>query len=128
MSVDEIEKIKEVMNTHFEGRKNYDHATILKVWNAEAIWVGAPENKLLKLTTSHWIDFCQNYQKDPTEEITFELTNIDVTRTTACVKTLMTVDNSRGIQKYQEYFILLKIDDNWEIIAQAFHSEFTTKH
>lgn len=116
MSDDDIAQIKATLQHYIDGAKAGKGALMKPAFHDDATIFGYIGSDLFCGPIQKLFDW--NDQNGPASDIVTDIAAIDVEGTVATVR--LESDNWTGL-KFTDFFTLLKVDGQWQIINKVFH-------
>ncbi|MFX1369394.1 MAG: nuclear transport factor 2 family protein [Promethearchaeota archaeon] len=120
--IEEMEKVRETVNTYLEAVKHKDWDKFQESWHSEARMSFLRGGKVHSVPRSFWEDWCKN-PIDPKEKRTSSIASIDVTGNIAASKVVVLREASGERTILTDYLTLIQEDNRWLIIAKTYTSK-----
>lgn len=119
--IEEMEKVRETVNTYLEAVKHKDWNKFQESWHIEARMSFVRAGEVHSVPRSFWEDWCKS-PIDSEEKRTSTIALIDVTGNIALAKViaLRETPNERNI--LTDYLTLLLDEGKWAIISKSYTS------
>ena len=119
MNVQEIEDIKKLLETYFEGNKEINAKKILSTWHKDAKIIST--EKIVGM--DGWVEFEEYYMKKLNKTkwaIDFEIVSLDVFKGCAIVRVDVKYKVDQEVFGETQFLNLLKDDKGWLIYSKIF--------
>lgn len=120
--IEELEKIRETVNTYLEAVTHKDWNKFQESWHPEARMSFVRDGEVHSVPRSFWKDWCEN-PIDSEEKRTSTIASIDVTGNIAAAKVIALRETPGERMLLIDYLTLLHEDDNWLIISKSYTSK-----
>ncbi len=124
--MNELERIKETILTYVNGVVEFDFSKAENSWHPEGLKISyEKENQNLSKRTI--LETRPNLDNDEIELMKKRVSqkgtiiSVDVTGIAASVKLVWNYRNAEEAREITDYILLLKIDDDWKIVAKVFN-------
>jgi hypothetical protein len=117
ISTKDYEDVVETVKKYVEGLRTGSVATISNAFNKDAVMYGYTNGVLLGGPIDNLYDFVE--KNGTALDIKTHLDVLAITPTTAVVRVDMEKDAIEA--NYTDFHTLIKIKDNWQIIAKVYH-------
>ncbi|MFW9862804.1 MAG: nuclear transport factor 2 family protein [Candidatus Thorarchaeota archaeon] len=119
--IEEIENVRETVNTYLEAVKHKDWNKFQESWHSEARMSFVRDGEVNSVPRSFWEDWCKN-PIDQEEKRTSTIASIDVTRNIASAKVMVLRETPIERTILTDYLTLLQDEGKWLIISKSYTS------
>ncbi|MFW9889349.1 MAG: nuclear transport factor 2 family protein [Candidatus Thorarchaeota archaeon] len=119
--IEEIEKVRETVNTYLEAVKHKDWNKFQESWHSEARMSFVRDGEVKSVPRSFWEDWCKNPMGSE-EKRTSTIASIDVTRDIASAKVIVLRETPTERTILTDYLTLLQDESKWLIISKSYTS------
>jgi hypothetical protein len=119
--IEDMEKIRETVNTYLEAVTHKDWNKFQESWHPEARMSFVRDGEVHSVPRSFWKDWCEN-PIDPEEKRNSTIASIDVTENIAAAKVVVLRETPDERMLLIDYLTLLQEADHWLIISKSYTS------
>ncbi len=122
---DEINKIKQAIETFLDGIFSNDYKKIYSVFHKEAQSIGYSPKKedIVIVRRDHWKEMFDDYNPEPELEETAKIEFIDTIGRAAIARVRIDQEALGNSRTFYDYYSLQKINEDWKIVNKNFHQE-----
>ncbi|MFX1485131.1 MAG: nuclear transport factor 2 family protein [Promethearchaeota archaeon] len=120
--IEELEKVRETVNTYLEAVKHRDWNKFQESWHPEARMSYVKDGEPQSVPRSFWEDWCKK-PIETEEKRTSTIPSIDVTGNIAAAKVITLRETPDERMIFIDYLTLLQDGNRWQIISKS----YTTK-
>ena len=114
----DMQGVEQTVQNYFDGLAMNDPGLLREAFFSEAQLMSVQNANYGETAFEEWVKNFGPKQDTPDADKTYEIVNIDVAGTAACVKTYLEYPDVT----YYDYLSLLKVDGDWKIVNKIFHA------